>query len=323
MKKLILISAVTLTALGCAGKNPFQREANPLNDYPGLEDSVAPHNQKARDQYYVSDVFDISFEDQQESRRILNFVEGQSASQKVSARIYMDGVGFNLQATNLPQGATFTKDTEEGVWTLTWAPAFGFIPANQTERQWDIKIELVPVGGADTSVNASLPSKIERTVPFSLVVRHTEQEPTITKIRGLDNSVSQNAVVPFKVQIKDPAGYSATPPEITWGYDSAQYSNELKRYSGQNGIDWDYKNLKPRQINESTWEYSLVYYADVVAALHRAKAKDGKIDVQFYLQAASTASEHLSPAYSVPLTIVMKAPPAQPTETADQSGGKK
>ncbi len=302
----VLASVVATAAIGCGGKDPFKRESNPTSNYPGLENSVAPHEEKPRNQFYVSDVFDVAFEEQQESRRILNFVEGQSTSQKVRARVYMDGIGFSLKPSNLPKGATFEKSAEEGIWVLSWKPEFGFIPANQNEKQVDIQIELVPTVNPGYASNTSLPSQIERTVHFTLMVRHTEAEPTIVSVKGLKGDISEKKAIPFKVEVSDPASYKGAAPELFWGYDRTLYSKDSKVYSGQSGIDWaSYDNKKPKQLDNGNWEYSLVYYPSVVASLHGDNAKDGKLKVQFSLQAASTASEELSPAYSHPLNIVL------------------
>src|SRR5690606_35148418 len=158
---------------------------------------------------YVSDIFDIHSEDEQDSRRILNFVEGEASVQPIRARLYMDGVRFDLKAHNLPSGATLTPDgSEPGVWNFTWKPELGFIPPSQRERQWDMQIELVPQVGEDNRALGSLPSQLERTVTFSLMVRHTELEPTIVAIKGLGSELSESQAVPFKIEVADPAGHS-------------------------------------------------------------------------------------------------------------------
>ena len=312
MKNTILLSVlvpiVAVATIGCGGKDPFKRESDPTKAYPGLENSVAPHEEKPRNQLYVSDVFDISFEEQQESRRILNFVEGTASEQKVRARVYMDGIGFSLKTSNLPKGATFEKSKEDGIWILSWKPEFGFIPSSQNEKQVDIQIELIPTVNPGYSSSTKLPSQIERTVHFTLMVRHTEAEPTIVSVKGLKGDISEKTAVPFKVEVSDPASYKGAAPELTWGYDATTYSKSSKVFSGQSGIDWEsYDNTAPKQLKNGNWEYSLVYYPSVVASLHRKKASDGKLKVQFSFQAASSASEELSPAYSHPLNIVLDA----------------
>lgn len=306
MKTLSLLVLISFMAAACSGKDPFNRDSDPFRNYTGLDNSVPPHNERARTQYYVSDVFDIHFEEQQESRRILNFVEGQPMDHRVRARVFMEGVRFDLRAHNLPQGARFTKDSsEEGIWVLSWQPSLGFIPPSQRERQWDIQVELVPLTGDDSRAAANLPTQVERTVTFSLMVRHTEREPTIVAIRGLEGQISESSSINFTVEVADPAGHSNAAPQISWSYDPAQFSNETQLYSGQNGIDWNYENLNARQLSNGNWEFHLVYHAGVVAELHRERAHDGQIGVQFYLQAASTASQQLSPTYSHSLSIAL------------------
>jgi hypothetical protein len=299
MKNIILTLVLALTVVGCSGKDPFNRESNPLKEYPGLKDSVAPHDEKTRTQYYVSDVFDIAFEEQQESRRILNFVAGEKTQHKVRARVYLEGLKFDLKASNLPSDATFVKSTtEENIWLLTWTP--------KVIVQKNIQIELVPLNAGQQTLN-SLPSQIERTVNFSLVVQHTEKEPAIVKVSGLEGDIKENSTVKFKVQIADPASYTKSAPILTWGFDQSVYSTDNKVFSGQNGIDWDYSNLKPKLLSNGNWEYSLVYFPALVADLHRKDATGGKIKVQFNLQAVSSVSEELSPAYAHPLNIVLEA----------------
>lgn len=321
MKATLILPLLALIAVGCSGKDPLNREANPLKDYSALDGAVTPHNERARTQYYVSDIFDIHADDEQNSRRILNFVEGEAAVQAIRARLYMDGIRFDLKAHNLPKGATLTPDGgEAGVWNFTWKPELGFIPPSQRERQWDLQIELVPQAGQDNRAIGNLPSQIERTVTFSLMVRHTELEPTIVAVKGLSAELSEAQSVPFKIEVADPAGHNDAAPAISWSYDPAQYSNETRLYSGQNGIDWDYENLKPRRLSNGNWEFSLIYYPQVVAAMHRNNINDSKLGVQFYIQALSQASERLSPTYSQTLNIRLNQPTARTADTTDAGG---
>lgn len=318
MKKVLLLPVLTALLAGCSGKDPLNRNSDPLKDYNSLEGSVLPHNERARTQYYVSDIFDIHSEEEQDSRRILNFVEGETAVHPVRARLYMDGVRFDLQAKNLPAGATLTQDSSEaGLWNLTWKPELGFIPPSQREQQWDIQLELVPQVGEDPRITANLPTQIERTVTFSLMVRHTQLEPTIVAIKGLSSEISESQAVRFTVEVADPAGHTEAVPAISWSYDPAQYSNETQVYSGQNGIGWDYDNLTPKRLSNGNWEFSLIYYPQAVATMHRQKLTSSKLAVQFYIQAVSQSSERLSPTYSQTLNILLN----QATATTPESGG--
>ena len=244
LKTVLLVTVLGLAA--CDGK-----KQNPLDDYRELrEEAVPPHEQQLRTQNYVgSEVIQINPE------KDINFVEGTTSEFKIKARVLQEGVTFDLVASDLPDGASLTKDVADpSVWILSWQPPLGFTQNNEIEKEvyYSLGVNVKSYGG---DRNEQLLKLVNKNFDFSFKVRKTYEPPKVMAISGLPESLSEGEVAQFTVDVQVPGSYEGNLPRLDVYYDGT--GNSKEKYEGNGAVLVRRSTSKqlPEKISEETWRF--------------------------------------------------------------------
>jgi hypothetical protein len=267
-QKGVVISLAVLSLLaglvGCGGAG-----SDPTSQYSDLNASVPPHTEKARTQAVIDRSYVI------EPERDVTFIEGETASFKVRVRMFFPVDSYELRLAGLPEdvgGVSFAKIAEEpGSYLVTWAAPKAFIPTDRAERSVRYRLELVDVRAQDPSVETLFRS-INKVQEFSWSVRRTGKTPMIVKMSELPTEIAQGQVVPFTVDVMDPASYDGYAPRLDVYF---QGTNKTESGFEANGATYVRHESTAKNVGNGIWRFSFVFDAknnDVGAQLDR----DGK-----------------------------------------------
>jgi hypothetical protein len=267
-QKGVVVSLAVLSLLaglvGCGGVG-----SDPTSQYADLNAAVPPHTEKARTQAVIDRSYVI------EPERDVTFIEGETTSFKVRVRMFFPVDSYELRLAGLPEdvgGVSLVKVPEEpGSYLVTWAAPKAFIPSDRAERSVRYRLELADVRAQDPSVETLFRS-INRIQEFSWSVRRTGKTPMIVKMSELPTEIAQGQVVPFTVDVLDPASYDGYAPRLDIYF---QGTNKTESGFEANGATYVRHESTPKNVGGGVWRFSFVFDAknnDVGAQLDR----DGK-----------------------------------------------
>lgn len=267
-QKGLVVSLALLSLLaglvGCGGVG-----SDPTSQYADVNAAVPPHTEKARTQAVIDRSYVI------EPERDVTFIEGETASFKVRVRLFFPVDSYELRLAGIPNdvgGVALTKIAEEpGSYLITWAAPKAFIPTDRPERSVRYRLELADVRASDPSVETLFRS-INKVQEFSWTVRRTGKTPMIVKMTELPTEIQQGQVVPFTVDVMDPASYEGYAPRLDVYF---QGTNRTESGYEANGATYVRHESTPKSLGGGMWRFSFVFDAknnDVGAQLDR----DGK-----------------------------------------------
>lgn len=311
MKSLLTILTLSLAIAGCQGNDPFNRNSDPLNDYPEMKNDLVEKPAEADPQKIMVKTFDIRSDSDVESSRLLQFIAGEEASYFIRARSFVPETNFNLQIHNAPEGLKLaSEDPKQGLWKLTWRPDKKFIPVGQEGWEHAIEVEFVILKGTNPrATNAH--SVFEKKESFTLTVRHSDEQPFIEGSKELDDltSVKAGAVINFSVVVTDPAGYGDFAPELSPTFDPTSMSKETNFLYGSFALT-PQQNKSPTKLSEGRWRYYWTLDTNLIANKYKSFAnKNGQISVEFQMRALSQITGNRSPLWNKALQIEIPAEP--------------
>ncbi len=281
-----LLICSTLLSAACGGVNSGL-SSDPTKSYD-IGPVVPLHDEKPRTQKVLERSYSIEVE------KDATFIEGETASFKIRARVFFPVLSFDLKLSGLPDdvaGVNLVRSaTEAGTWILTWSAPKGFIASDRNEREVRYKLELADVRSSDSSVE-SLFRSINRTQDFSFSVRRTGKTPQIVK-SDLGVEVAQGAVVPFTVEVMDPASYEGFAPRVDIYF---QGTNKTEAGYEANGATYVRNETLPKHLGGGLWRFEYLFDAknnDVGAQLDRnGKKVEGATHLQsrFLIKAYSAS----------------------------------
>jgi hypothetical protein len=268
-RKTLVFSLAMISLLaglvGCGGVS-----SDPTADYAGLNAAVPPHPEKARTQAVIDRSYVI------EPERDVTFIAGETNSFKVRVRVFFPLDSFDLRVVGLPQdirGFTIEKiPNEAGSYLVTWAPPKDFIPSDRQERTVGYRLELTDVRAQDPSIEQLFRS-INRVQEFSFAVRRTGKTPMIVNTSALPSEIAQGQMVPFTVDVADPASYEGFGPRLDVYF---QGTNRTESGYEANGATYVRHESTPKHLGNGIWRFSFVFDAknnDVGAQLDREGAR--------------------------------------------------
>ncbi len=258
-----LLVCATLFSVACGGVNSGL-SSDPTANYD-IGPVVPPHDDRPRTQKVLERSYSIEVE------KDATFIEGETASFKIRTRLFFPVSSFDLKLSGLPDdvGAVnlVRSTTEAGTWILTWSAPKGFIPADRIDREIRYKLEIIDVRSDDSAVE-SLFRSINRIQDFSFMVRRTGKTPQILKT-DLSAEVAQGAVVPFQVEVLDPASYEGFAPRVDIYF---QGTNKTEAGYEANGATYVRTESLPKHLGGGRWRFEFLFDAknnDVGAQLDR------------------------------------------------------
>lgn len=269
----LALASLALGFIGCGNAG-----SDPTAQYGDLNAVSAPHNEQARSQAVLERSYLI------EPEKDVTFIEGESASFKVRVRMFFAVDSYELKLVGVPAditGVSMVKDpSEAGSFLVSWAPAKGVIPTDRQERQVKYRLELSNVRSADSSVEALFRS-INKVQDFSFAVRRTGKTPDIVAVNQFPSEVAQGAIVPFTVDVQDPASFDGYAPRLDVYF---QGTNRTESGFEANGATYVRVDTTPKHLGQGVWRFSFVFDAknnDVGAQLDReGKRVDGATHLQ-------------------------------------------
>lgn len=315
-QKGVVVSLAVLSLLaglvGCGGVG-----SDPTSQYADLNAAVPPHTEQARTQAVIDRSYVI------EPERDVTFIEGETASFKVRVRLFFPVDSYELRLAGVPNdvgGVALTKIAEEpGTYLVTWAAPKAFIPSDRAERSVRYRLELADVRAQDPSVETLFRS-INKVQEFSWSVRRTGKTPMIVKMSELPTEIAQGQVVPFTVDVMDPASYDGYAPRLDVYF---QGTNKTESGFEANGATYVRHESTAKNIGNGMWRFSFVFDAknnDVGAQLDRdGKRVEGathlrtRMLLKAYSASGGVSGEKLvltKIMYEKPQTSVVKAPEA-------------
>jgi hypothetical protein len=189
----LLLALANLVACG-------KLQTDPAADYPELKNFGPPHNEKPHEQSYIeSAIYQL------EAEQELDFVQGKSSSYLFTPRLLINGVAYELEAKNLPEGARFARSTEpgeEGKYRLTYTPPFGTLSDQELKRPFRFQVELKVTGTADAAA-ADVLNTIYREREFGARILRSDEQPVVEKVELPLQEISAGESLAFKVIVKD------------------------------------------------------------------------------------------------------------------------
>lgn len=230
---------------------------DPTTEYKDVSEGlVRPHNTKPRVQELrSSEIFDIFPADGQ----ILNFVEGETKSYRIESRA-LSGIVYDVSLTGKPDDSMrLTKADKPGVYDLTWTAQPGHIPNGEPDRDHEITFELILLPSTDVRAQQIFNDPpIDRTRKHSVKVRRSRQQPVISKINGLKNTVNEGDKFSFTIEVNDPAAHAGNPPKLV-PVEANGVNSELFEANGSSFVRLDTNNLQAKQTPEGSWVFHRVF----------------------------------------------------------------
>lgn len=269
----LALASLALGFVGCG--NPG---SDPTAQYGDLNAVSAPHTEKARSQAVLDRSYVI------EPEKDVTFIEGESASFKVRVRMFFAVDSYELKLVGVPSdiaGISMVKDpSEAGSFLVSWSAPKGVIPTDRQERQVKYRLELTNVRSSDSSVEALFRS-INKVQDFSFAVRRTGKTPEIVAMNQFPTEVAQGAIVPFTVDVQDPASFDGYAPRLDIYF---QGTNRTESGFEANGATYVRVDTTPKHLGQGVWRFSFVFDAknnDVGAQLDReGRRVDGATHLQ-------------------------------------------
>ena len=256
----LLAGLAAMIATGCGGNT----NSNPLEGRD-LGQLVAPQNIKPREQKVLERSYSI------EPEKDVTFIEGETNSFKIRTRVFFDVDSYDLKisgtADEVGAISMVRSATEPGTWIATWAAPKGFIGSDKIDRNVNYKLELVDVKSKDPQVEA-LFKKVYRVQEFSFKVRRTGKTPQIVKAE-IPTEVTQGAVVPFAIEVIDPASYDGYAPRVDIYF---QGTNKTENGYEANGATYVRNETLPKHLGGGVWRFEYLFDTknnDVGAQLDR------------------------------------------------------
>lgn len=265
----LALGSLILGLVGCGSPS-----SDPTSAYKGLGATVKPHNLVARDQSVLeTGAYTI---DQEKDATV---IEGQAQSFKVTVRTFQKVDSYDLSLVKVPgdvSGISLSKvDGEEGVFQINWTAPKGTVPVASPSRSVPYRLEISNVKSSDPST-VTLFNSVTRTKDFEFKVVRTGTRPEITKDIEVPKEVVQGSVVPFTVEVMDPASHDGLVPRLDIYF---QGTNKTEGGYEANGATYVRVEKAPKHLGGGLWSFSFVFDAknnDVGAQLDReGKRVDG------------------------------------------------
>lgn len=284
LKNLLFVTPSSLLVLGIlAGCNQSKSlSSNPLEgrDLGTLTKphTVQPRKQEVLDGSYVIDV-----------ERDVTFVEGEMKTFKIRARVFHDVDSFDLvlkEGPDEPKMIMAKSKDEPGTWLVSWAPQKGFIAGDKIEKSVRFKIEIGNIKSKDSKV-VEIFNMINRVQESEVKVRRTGKSPVVVADK-IPTEVAQGAVVPFAIEVDDPASYEGFSPRVDIYF---QGTNQTEGGFEANGATYVRIEKLPKFLGNGKWRFDYVFDAknnDVGAQLDRSgKRVDGAefLQARFFVKA--------------------------------------
>lgn len=297
-----------LMVIGCEGNSPFERESNPLVDYPDVQDDVSVRPEAADPQAtmlpsYSMEVIGLEVDE------AMTFTRGQTGTYDIRVTNNVPQTEFSVvmlqnadgsEGTNCAAGLACLNLTEQTsdtqIYTLTWTPDTDF-QADFQEFQNQIRLEFVV--GADSSPRAiGAHSIFEKQRTFTTVVRYSNDQPVIT---GSPTFNAESVVfnesqgeVRFQVRIQDPNASDSNRPrmiiEDSGDASAAGYDVAAGRYL---------EPVRAPQRDGDSWTAEYLLDVRALAQINRGEAgSNGRFTAGFNMGVLSTASNLFSPIWS-------------------------
>lgn len=242
----VLSIASGLSACGGAGSDPTA-------DYSGLNATAQPHNEKARTQAVIDRSYVI------EPEKDVTFIAGETNSFKIRVRLFFPVDSYELKLSGLPadiQDVRLQKLADEpGSYLVTWAAPKDIISTDKNERQVVYRIELADVRANDPSVEQLFRS-INRVQDFSFTIKRTGKTPVISSMSALPNEIKQGEMVPFTVDVMDPASYDGFAPRLDIYFQGTNRTESGYEANGATYVRWE---SVPKNLGDGRWRFSFVF----------------------------------------------------------------
>lgn len=292
MKHFVILLS-TLTIVACHGNDPTNRESNP---FP--ESFVADQESselKVEEQELLPQLFFVTAEGQVESTQILHFVAGSTKSYKINGRSMVDQTSFDLQALNLPEGATLKPDGN-GQWDLTWTPSVNIIPEGQKGVDFDTEIEFKVLETTSPRAKYAFSTAYKKT-PFRLTVRHSNEQPTIEpskEIFNLETVREAQGSISFSIIVTDPASNGSLAPKFLREFDSGS----SRQTALPAGFALSRGTSAPKYLGDGRWEVPFTLNLAMITNYYKSKGENKKtLQLSFELLAQSQHTKNQSPVW--------------------------
>ncbi|MCM2282079.1 MAG: hypothetical protein NDI61_09560 [Bdellovibrionaceae bacterium] len=271
MSKNLIMTMGLMTLLSACG----DMKQDPAAEYRDVrENLVRPHDNKSREQRVLArDLFDIFPVDD----KVLNFVEGETKTYRIKARVNPQVV-YDVVLAQGPEGMTLTKSNEADMFLLTWAPGIGHIPNSESVRDHNIVFELQLLPGSDAralSLFNHPQQPVDRRVEHVLHVVRTKQQPVIAKISGLQDTVAEGEKLEFEVEVSDPGASEDQIPQLV-PVEVQALNDELPEASGFSFIQPNPAKPLPVRAANGNWIFYRILNTKLAAIPQ--PLKDGVVD---------------------------------------------
>lgn len=238
-------AAFALVLIGCQGQSPFERNENPIKDYPGV---VAAANQKYDPNHKVVnppdpdnsqeacyEPFGVKVENDQ-GNLLLSFSEGTESTYTIDIFAH-GGNDFSVTPIGLPQGARFTQISKSGAsaqFALTWKPPqirYGQVTNTlislRFQSTWaqrcggdireQLNLQVVKASDAPTVISAPAPTKpaqqqVEKQA--QQVAKKAATPPTISFKGFPQKQIKFGDSFKFRIEINDPNSSPTSGPDL-------------------------------------------------------------------------------------------------------------
>lgn len=286
--------------IGCNGKDPLNRNQDPLVDHPEAKSYVPPYepppvpplikyvslDAQQPTQYVRPSLFAVDVVSDTYIHRTLNFSENKTNSYELRLRNFQPGAHLQLIAKDAPQGIQLTHkipphvsedEADPKIWILTWTPPAGTVPRITADNPWATAQEKmtfeVVVLDSSTEEAKRIFSGTEKQVEFAALVYPTQEKPRILKVEfvGIEDSLFiEGQDVSLVIEIEDPSSSPNLPPRVTFDYNHANFSPENPRVPAHIAVLPQNLNQPPgRLLEQGKWRFQYTFDPGKVAELAR------------------------------------------------------
>lgn len=284
----------------CQGHDPFDRESNPVKDYPAVtnpeaakpyvpgqveKQPVDPDNT----QRVCFEPFKVSINGDQ-GNRLMTFVEEEARTYRIHVRSFLDDQ-FTVQAQTR-EGVVLKEVARNGNtadFDISWTPAKG--------RSKEVRIELLTLRLSGTQSDARCGrSAVEM---LNMVVLKTEAQPTVQFSGTPQNPVTYGESLEFQILANDPAGSNEFPPVLMpLEFRAIARSGEKVVLDASSAVDC---TETATQISEQQWAFQCKLETTLIKKVQNYINKDLTVDAALFAQVKSQRSIRKSA--STPLYI--------------------
>lgn len=300
--KLTLVTAAIAMLAGCSGQS-----SNPMQKYSNLKTGL-PTDTVSETQKYAPDVFTSAM---LSTGAEINELKLQGPNE-VNTANFLEGKEGILYFKILPKSPKITQHAVEitdfsinsrpvlivtsvnNVYGLHWTPPMGVVPSGKLYVTLQLKIKTTVVKATDENLNGLIKTDV-----INIYVSRDNSVPKILGRTKLEAGIDEGQVLPFTIDIEDPASAMITKfPEIQ--ITSYAYANtEAFRADGARYMTMDYtKKINPENIdgNKSQWRFHYLIQVDQLPLDRDRRGIENpmapSVDVCFHVRAISVIQTH-------------------------------